>query len=453
MNRNAYLYVALVGTLAGAVVLAHDWTSIAQLPTKHFLGLGALVALSIVSEALAVDIMVAGTERAAKSSMAFLPFFTCAALFPPEAAILTSAITQAFTELALAKVRAVWKMILNVSQLTLAIAFGTWIYRRLGGSPGSSFDINSIAFFAMVMAFTLTNVLSVSVFFTIRKESRFAVVFRQVIGPGAINILYVLLASPIALLAASLYARMYIGGILMIILPIFLIRYSYLSKIQLEQSNRDLLKVLIKTIETRDPYTSGHSLRVSRLARAIAEDLGHSLKRAEMIETAALLHDIGKIDSIYAQIIQKREALTEEEHRVIKTHAVKGAELLQNLTSFPDEVIRGVRHHHERYDGKGYPDGLAGKDIPIAARIIMLCDSIDAMLSDRPYRHALTVSQVEEEIRRCAGSQFDPDIVAVVLRRGTLVRAAAQIGDDAASLELVGSETRTASSNRGPGPV
>nr|PZN79577.1 MAG: hypothetical protein DIU57_14945 [Pseudomonadota bacterium] len=176
---------------------------------------------------------------------------------------------------------------------------------------------------------------------------------------------------------------------------------------------------------------------MSRLARLIAEEMGCSLKQVEIIETAGLLHDIGKIDSIYAEIIQKRGILTEEEHRVIRTHAVKGAELLQTLTSFPDEVIRGVRHHHERYDGKGYPDGLKGKEIPIASRVIMLCDSIDAMLSDRPYRPAMTVEQVAEEIRRCAGTQFDPDIVAIVLRGETLEKAAAQIREESA-LDLVG---------------
>src|SRR5690606_36803593 len=287
-------------------------------------------------------------------------------------------------------------------------------------------------FLGLTTSFFFMNVLCVSIFFTIRKGTDFFVVFRQVAGRGAINFLYGVLASPIAVFAAFLYDRMYIGGILLIIFPIFLIRYSYLSKIQLQQSNRDLLRVLIKTIETRDPYTSGHSLRVSRLARLIAEEMGCSLKQVEIIETAGLLHDIGKIDSIYAEIIQKRGILTEEEHRVIRTHAVKGAELLQTLTSFPDEVIRGVRHHHERYDGKGYPDGLKGKEIPIASRVIMLCDSIDAMLSDRPYRPAMTIAQVADEIRRCAGTQFDPDIVAVVLREGTLEKAAAQIREESA---------------------
>jgi len=427
MTRSAYYYVISVSAIAGIVVLLHDWSVIPAMPRSDLGGLGALIGLGIMSEAMAIYLTVAGVRGAAKSSMAFLPLLTCAVVFPSEAAILAAAATEIVTEACLVKFRAAWKAFLNVSQSIIAIAFGAWAYESLGGTHGTPLESNLVAFFGLAVAFFTTNMISVSIFFVIRNKNTFLSVLRQVVGPGGINIVYGLLASPIALIAAFLYDKLYVGGILLIILPIFLIRYSYLSKIQLQQSNQDLLKVLVKTIETRDPYTSGHSLRVSRLARFIALELGLSARRVEMIETAALLHDIGKIDSVYAEIIRKRDRLTDEEHRVIKTHAVKGAELLQSLTSLPEEVIKGVRHHHERYDGKGYPDGLAGKEIPISARIIMLCDSIDAMLSDRPYRAALSVDQVAEEIQRCAGSQFDPDIVAVVLRGETLEKAAAQI--------------------------
>lgn len=427
MTRSAYYYVISVSIIAGIVVLMHDWSAIPAMPRSDLGGLSALIGLGIMSEAMAIYLTVAGVRGAAKSSMAFLPLLTCAVVFPSEAAILAAAATEIVTEAFLVKFRAAWKAFLNVSQSIIAIAFGAWAFESLGGTHGTPLESNLAAFFGLAVAFFTTNMISVSIFFVIRNKSTFFSVLRQVVGPGGINIVYGLFASPIALIAAFLYDKLYVGGILLIILPIFLIRYSYLSKIQLQQSNQDLLKVLVKTIETRDPYTSGHSLRVSRLARFIALELGLSARSVEMIETAALLHDIGKIDSVYAEIIRKRDRLTDEEHRVIKTHAVKGAELLQSLTSLPEEVIKGVRHHHERYDGKGYPDGLAGKEIPISARIIMLCDSIDAMLSDRPYRAALSVDQVAEEIRRCAGSQFDPDIVAVVLRGETLEKAAAQI--------------------------
>jgi putative nucleotidyltransferase with HDIG domain len=214
-----------------------------------------------------------------------------------------------------------------------------------------------------------------------------------------------------------------VGGLLAVVLPLLLIRYSYLSASQLQQANRDLLRVLIKAIETRDPYTSGHSLRVSTLAKMIAEDHGLRARLVSQVADAALLHDIGKIDALYAEIISKPAALTDHERSVIQTHATKGADLLQSLTSLEKEIIVGVRHHHEHFDGSGYPSGLQGKSIPIAARIIMICDSVDAMLSDRPYRDALTVEQVNQELRACSGTQFDPELVETILQCGTLPRA------------------------------
>lgn len=438
MNYKAYIYVAALTTAAVTVTASVPWSTIYDLTRHELIAVVVLVALIVLSEWLAVDYQI-GSDRAVRSSMAFLPLLTCTILFPPAAAIFVAGVSSLITQLT-TKGRAWWKVLANSSLAVVAIGIGALVYGLLGGAVGANFDVNVFAFFGLALTVSLINTLTVAGFYAVRNQSAFLSVFRKVIGPGAISIFYGLLASPIAVFAAYLYHLLDVSGLALITLPLLLIRYSYISKIQLQNSSRDLLKVLIKTIETRDPYTSGHSLRVSRLARLIAEDLNLPSKQVEKVETAALLHDIGKIDSVYAEIIQKRTALTDEEHRVIKTHAIKGAELLKNLTSLPDDVIRGVRHHHERYDGKGYPDGLAGKEIPIAARIIMLCDAIDAMLSDRPYRSAMSVEQVAEEIRRCAGTQFDPDIVSVVLHRQTLVRAAEQVRDEGGTLsEVVGS--------------
>lgn len=428
MNARAYTYILLVVIAAIAIITTQSWSSVQDVTEREFFALGVLLALIALSDWTPVRLSI-GSKRTVRSSMAFLPLFTAALLFPPALTVVIAALSAIVTQLTL-NGRALWKVVGNSSLVVVSVGSALLAYTALGGEVGDKHDVRLIAFFAFALVFFLTNTVVVSGLYAVRNGSPFFRVFLQVIGPGGINLVYGLLASPIAIFAVYLYQRLYVGGLVLITLPLLLIRYSYVSKIQLQQSNRDLLKVLIKTIETRDPYTSGHSLRVSLLARIIAEDIGLSPKQVEIVETAALLHDIGKIDSVYAEIIQKKEALTDEEHRVIKTHAVKGAELLRNLTSFSEDVIRGVRHHHERYDGKGYPDGLRGNDIPIASRIIMICDSIDAMLSDRPYRSALTIEDAQHEIRRCAGSQFDPHIVDVVLRRNTLQKAADRISQD-----------------------
>ncbi len=405
------------------------------LSKRQYVGLAVLTGLIVASEWMAVDISI-GAHRRIRSSMAFLPLLTCAILFPSPAALLAASAASTVTQLTI-KSRALWKVLGNGSLAVLALGVGLMVFESLGGRPNdAALDVSLTAFFGLATAFFVTDTLIVSGFYAVRTEQPFHIVFRRVVGPSAINIIYGLLASPVAIFAAMLYSQLYIGGLVLITLPLMLFRYSYISKIQLQQSNRDLLKVLIKTIETRDPYTSGHSLRVSILARLIAQDLGCSPRMVDKIETVGLLHDIGKIDSVYSDIIQKRSSLTIEEHNVIKTHSVRGAELLQSLTSLPDDVIRGVRHHHERYDGMGYPEGIAGEDIPIASRIIMICDSIDAMLSDRPYRSALSLPEVENELRRCAGTQFDPKIVNVVLRRRTLERAMSLIHGDVNEINL-----------------
>ena len=319
----------------------------------------------------------------------------------------------------------------NTAQTMLSYGIGAIVFRWVGALTGTDIEFSAavdianlfVPLYGLAFTFFGLNLVFVSLGLAIRESESFVAVLREATGRGGGNLLYDLLASPLALFAAYLYSSFYIGGLLAIVLPLLLIRHSYLSEIQLQQANRDLLKVLVKAIETRDPYTSGHSQRVAKLAKMIAADYGLRIRTITDVETAALLHDIGKIEALYAEIISKSAKLTEDEKEIIQTHATKGADLLQSLTSMDKAVIAGVRHHHERYDGTGYPDGLKGKSIPIAARIIMLCDSIDAMLSDRPYRKALPLSHVRNELSRCSGTQFDPDIVQAIFDHSTLERA------------------------------
>lgn len=408
------------------------WGDMATMSLAELLGLASFIALGIGSEALAIDFTVGG--KRATSSISFIIVLASALTFSPAATILTAAIMQ-ITSDTLIRRRPLWVISFNASQGVISIAAALSVYNALGGGTIIDSGINVPAFSAMVVTLFGINVLLFSNLFSLRKNQSLLRVVGDVVGPRAANLVYGILASPGAVLTAVIYERLYIGGLVLMVMPLLLVRSSYLSKVQLQQANRDLLKVLIKVIETRDPYTSGHSLRVSNLARLIAEDLGLPRRQVEQIETAGLLHDIGKIDSIYTSIIQKPSDLTEDELRVIKTHAVKGAEFLKSMTSLNDAVIEGVRHHHERYDGQGYPDRLRGEDIPLYSRIIMICDAIDAMLSDRPYRSALPIEEVEAELLRCAGTQFDPEITRIIVRQGTLLRARELVQIEQAALE------------------
>ena len=226
-----------------------------------------------------------------------------------------------------------------------------------------------------------------------------------------------------------------IWGVLMIISPLFLLRLSQVQFIDrtrsvvtelkeknqvLENSsqeihslNQALLNTLAEVIDLRDSFVLGHSKKVAYLASAIAKKFKLPEKKIELIYRAGLLHDIGKI-GIPDSILQKPSPLTNEEIKKIERHPELGANLLKTSQSLAN-LIPIIRHHHERYDGTGYPAGLKGNEIPIEARILTIADAIDAMISNRPYRNGLTNHALLDQIESGSGSQFDPQIASVTI--------------------------------------
>ena len=183
---------------------------------------------------------------------------------------------------------------------------------------------------------------------------------------------------------------------------------------QMEAISLQMMQTLSTTIEAKDEYTRGHSHRVAEYAVLIAEELGWDKKEIRNLRNAAHLYDIGRI-GIPDSILNKPTRLTEEEYAVIKEHTIIGAEILKNITLI-DHVKEVARSHHERYDGKGYPDGLKGEEIPLYARIIAIADSYDAMKSRKIYRNPLADEIIYNEILQSRGKQFDPDIADVFLK-------------------------------------
>lgn len=190
---------------------------------------------------------------------------------------------------------------------------------------------------------------------------------------------------------------------------------EYLKKSQ--QSSKRLFEqtatALVNAIDAKDKYTHGHSSRVAEYSRKIAEALGKSEDECQEIYYAALLHDVGKI-GIPKEIINKEGKLTKEEYEVIKQHPVMGKQILSSISEYPYLSI-GANHHHERYDGKGYPDKLKGEDIPEIARIVAVADAYDAMTSKRSYRDPIPQQKVREEFVKGAGAQFDPEFAKIML--------------------------------------
>jgi putative nucleotidyltransferase with HDIG domain len=185
--------------------------------------------------------------------------------------------------------------------------------------------------------------------------------------------------------------------------------------VELDQKNEQLRQVFLRTIESlalsleaKDKYTNGHSKRVAYYCEMIAEKISLSHREREELKLAGLLHDIGKI-GISEKVLNKPGILTQEEYNHIKEHPQLGAKILQPLEGI-NNIINWIKHHHERYDGRGYPDSLAGESIPLGARIIACADAFDAMTTDRPYRKSMPVNIALGEIKKAAGTQLDPMI-------------------------------------------
>ncbi len=183
----------------------------------------------------------------------------------------------------------------------------------------------------------------------------------------------------------------------------------------LKRSHLDSVKVLTEAIDAKDPYTRGHSDRVRRMSLEIAKNMDFTEERLESLEYGALLHDIGKI-GIKDEILQKVGPLNSDEYQYIQEHPLIGVKIIEGIEFFKDKVPM-IRHHHEHFDGTGYPDGLVGEAIPLEARIIAVPDAFDAMTSLRPHRKAMPLEDVLSELELCEGKQFDPLILDIFLRK------------------------------------
>ncbi len=246
---------------------------------------------------------------------------------------------------------------------------------------------------------------------------------------------------------ALVYGYMHTGllGVFVMLVPLVLLRWSqaqYISRTallvselrktnaelvhtsaQLAELNEGLIRALSQAIDLRDPFVEGHSQQVARYAVMIAREMALDEDRVERVRRAALLHDLGKI-GIPDSILLKSGRLSRQEYELIKRHAPLGAELIEKLQPL-SELAPFIRHHHERFDGHGYPEQLSGERIPLEARILSLADTIEAMASDRPYRPAQPASRIMAEVRAQAGAQFDPEVIAAFER--VLAREGASI--------------------------
>jgi len=412
-------YALLMGLGASLALAMGVWQGGWEGSQALWNGVISLLALALATEMTAVKWQVGS----AAFSMAFIPLLAGAFLFPPVWAMLVGGATQGVVG-SLVRKKPWDRVLFNSSKEVLAVAAASVVFQLLGGHPTiTEFHVAKLGILGAGLAYSSVDSVFGGYAVALLEGYGFAQTWSRMYGG---TLVYDVFAAPIPAFLAYLYVRWQLLGVVYLTAPLFVVRHIYLQNLRLEQSTRELLELMVKNIEARDPYTSGHSQRVSEYARVLAKEAGISNKTVEQIATAALLHDVGKTYEEYGPLLRKEGRLTPEERQLLQSHPARSAELVTTISSFRGPVEEAVRYHHENFDGTGYPEGLAGDEIPLGARVIMVADTLDAMTTDRPYRNALSFERVIEEVRKHSGKQFDPRLAAIVISSPAIRRLVAK---------------------------
>jgi putative nucleotidyltransferase with HDIG domain len=388
-------------TIAAAILLAATWQSF---PSGHWIDLLVFLAAAVTSEHWAVASSLEGS-----TSPSLTVGFAAAILYGPCFTGLVVVGGVVISDLLISH-RHWTRVLFNAGQLTLAAGLGALTYRWLSVPGPVSLSSDALAILIAAVVFLVVNDALVTVVISLSEHSfprRWSASLRDM---GA---LYISMAPLGALLAYAYQGSRW--SILYFPFLIFVIYQGFKLYADVRIETDHALSVLADTVDKRDEYTYQHSLRVAGYAEEIASALDLPRSEIGVVVSAARVHDLGKIATA-DRILYKTDALTAEERKAIIAHPANGSELAGQFSMYR-KVRDYIRHHHERWDGTGYPDGLAGTQIPLGARIIGVADAYDAMTSDRPYRAALSPEVALAELRKGAGRQFDPDLVDAFIAR------------------------------------
>jgi putative nucleotidyltransferase with HDIG domain len=413
------LYVGTVSLLGGGILLL----ALSRLPTHDLAGYAFFVLLTILVEAAAIRWQSPkGRGVSASSALTYAVLI----VYGPLPAGLVNAVKGLVGALYPEK-RPLYRAVFDAALLAISGTVAGLSYLLLPGLLGQSprFLVFLAAIGAGLTDYFITTAGTVVVIALYRGTSTFKIWGENF---SWIPIQYPLLAVLGTIIALG-HGEFGLLGLALFFPPLFLARYifkSYIDKAYrqvellraanaaLDTANQDLIETLAAIIDARDVFTYGHSTQVTNYAMAIAKEMGLPEEEREMICKAGLLHDIGKV-GISEEILVKKDTITQDERHILEQHTVLGEEILGRVKDMK-ELAEIVGSHHERYDGKGYPYGRKGEETPLTGRILGVADALDAMLSDRPYRPGMNLLQALVEVRRNAGTQFDPHVVEALLR-------------------------------------
>lgn len=374
-----------------------------------------LIILSIIVESLLIPLPNVGAI-----SVGFGVILATIVLGGPLTAFIVNGIGVMFRYVKLPKVgkdhifnRPIYKTLFNGAQYSICAGLSGIAYVELGkGQVGTSgISLQLLPILTLIFTYLLMNTLIFSILMSILSKKAFVKIWIKNISETALNSLAV---GTLGTLIALGYIWDKELAVILLFGPLLLARYSYKLYFDMKNTYMETVSALTNTLEAKDKYTRGHASRVQNYAVILAKALKLADNKVEIIRTAAILHDIGKI-GIKDTILNKPGKLTDEEFLEIRRHPTIGADIIKDV-NYLKKVERAVRHHHERYDGFGYPDKLKGDEIPLEAAILSIADVYDAITSNRPYRKALTKEFALSEIRKNAGTQFHPELAGTFVK-------------------------------------
>jgi len=356
---------------------------------------------SIFAEFIPVQLPIGGVI-----SIGFPIDFLLILVYGPATAMLISALGAMIGEILERKI-SWYKIIFNASQYALTTGIAGIVYQKAGGIVGAENIIRFIfQAFVCTCTYCIVNISLFSFVVLLSQQENMKTIWRMSIRDTVPSYIA---EAPMGFLMAIVYIEVGIIGIILFFLPLLLARRSFELYTKMRKVYLDTIRALAAAIDAKDPYTKGHSERVSKNAVALAQEMNLPDREIECIEYSALLHDVGKI-GIEDKILRKEDKLTNTEFRKIKEHTIMGANIIEPV-DFLKKSYKAVYHHHEKFNGKGYPDGIKEDEIPLSARIIAVADAYDAMGSDRPYRKKLNPEHIITELKEQSGKQFDPEVV------------------------------------------
>ena len=376
-----------------------------HLPLDQWRDIVLFIILIIIADSVQISLPRGGASIYASSPIDLAGII----LFGPAVMAVCEAVSTLVTEGVFQR-RPIVKVLFNIPLLVMTVGAAGLVYRSFGSLTDIGSPLFLVPLFAAGMVYYLFNTWSVSLVIALRNYKNPLHVWKQ---NYMWNFFHILAFLPIGAVIALLYRNSGVWTIALFIIPLFLARYSFQLYLDMRETHINTVAALTSAIDASDPFTHGHSYRVSRYAMRIGREMGLSAKDLETLEYASLLHDIGKI-AIQNDVLLKVGPLTDEEWASLRSHPDIGADIVEQL-KFLKVAVEVIRCHHERPDGTGYPRGLKEDEIPMLAHILNVVDAFDAMTSDRPYRKSLPIDRVLDELRRYRGTQFHARVTDILL--------------------------------------